>query len=131
MLGAKVLTGVSIMARIHQMQCGRTGMPELVLIPAPVTTTTFLALPTLSATSCSNADASGTTWIVGMLRERSVSRPEEGVRLSLYGGDGRAGASRQAGSPLHRRLLVNDERPRAHVWGVGTGHDLKMLSSSP
>lgn len=62
MLRAKVLSGVSILPWVHKMlQRGRTGMPELVLIPAPVTTTTFLALPTLSATSCSNADASGAT----------------------------------------------------------------------
>ena len=38
-----------------------TGMPELVLIPAPVTTTTFFALNNEFASSCSRSVDSGVT----------------------------------------------------------------------
>lgn len=44
-----------------------TGIPELVLIPAPVTTTTFFAFHSESAISWRRADDPAWTWIVGIL----------------------------------------------------------------
>jgi hypothetical protein len=44
-----------------------TGIPQLVLIPAPVTTTTFLDFPRASAINCSSWLESGPTLIVGMM----------------------------------------------------------------
>lgn len=65
-----------------------TGMPELVLIPAPVTTTTFFALYSEAAISWSNAVDSGVTWIVGIL-ERALRHGQRswwvGGKCSLSG----------------------------------------------
>jgi hypothetical protein len=43
-----------------------TGIPQFVLIPAPVTTITFFDFPNVSATSCMCRSAPGRTLIVGM-----------------------------------------------------------------
>ena len=50
-----------------------TGMPEFVLIPAPVTTTTFFALYSEFAMSCSSRADSGVTCTVGILGSALVS----------------------------------------------------------
>lgn len=47
-----------------------TGIPEFVLMPAPVTTTTFLALCSALAMSCKSRSDPGVTWTVGILESR-------------------------------------------------------------
>lgn len=56
-----------------------TGIPQFVLIPAPVTTTTFRDLPKVSAMSCSSSSESGVTLIVGIIA--SVQRILSGGRF--------------------------------------------------
>lgn len=51
-----------------------TGMPELVLMPAPVTTTTFLDFDRQSAMSWSKSPDSGVTCAVGILRKSRGSQ---------------------------------------------------------
>lgn len=59
-----------------------TGMPELVLIPAPVITTTFFALYSELAISCSCEAESGVMWTVGIFQDvlgsSQGSRGDEG-----------------------------------------------------
>lgn len=56
-----------------------TGMPELVLMPAPVTTTTFLALTSAFAMSWRDSALSGCTSRVGISgRLKTPRRSEEG-----------------------------------------------------
>lgn len=45
-----------------------TGMPEFVLMPAPVMTTTFRALNRESAIPCRRISSVGVTWVVGILK---------------------------------------------------------------
>lgn len=45
----------------------RTGMPELVLMPAPVMTTTLRDFHNVLAISCRKASEPGSTWVVGIL----------------------------------------------------------------
>lgn len=47
-----------------------TGIPTFVLIPAPVTTTTFLDFARMSAISCNSAAEVGKTLIVGIVAAR-------------------------------------------------------------
>jgi hypothetical protein len=47
-----------------------TGIPELVLMPAPVMTTTLRAFHKAFAMSCSNGSQPGLTWVVGILTAR-------------------------------------------------------------
>lgn len=49
-----------------------TGIPQLVLIPAPVTTTTFFDLPIASAISCNPEKESGPTLVVGILSTQAL-----------------------------------------------------------
>lgn len=54
--------------RRHHSVCAQlTGIPQFVLIPAPVTTTTLLDFPNLSAISCSSWPDPGPTLMVGIL----------------------------------------------------------------
>jgi len=46
---------------------GLTGIPQFVLIPAPVTTTTFRDFPKVSAMNCSSSSEFGETLIVGII----------------------------------------------------------------
>ena len=50
----------------------RTGMPELVLMPAPVTTTTLRAFQSAFAISCNNGSQPGSTWVVGIVLRQSI-----------------------------------------------------------
>lgn len=51
-------------------QCDQlTGMPQLVLIPAPVITITFFDFPSASAICCSSRSAHGPTSMVGMMAD--------------------------------------------------------------
>ena len=49
-----------------------TGMPELVLMPAPVTTTTLRAFQSAFAISCNNGSQPGSTWVVGIVLRQSI-----------------------------------------------------------
>lgn len=49
-------------------------MPELVLMPAPVMTTTFFAFHIESAISCSRDPESDDTWTVGILKSFTDNR---------------------------------------------------------
>ena len=53
--------------RRHSVCAQLTGMPQFVLIPAPVTTTTFLDFPSVSAISCSARPDPGPTLMVGIV----------------------------------------------------------------
>ena len=44
-----------------------TGIPELVLIPAPVTTTTLRDFSRASATVCKSSGELDSTWVVGIV----------------------------------------------------------------
>ena len=59
------------------MSCAQlTGMPQFVLIPAPVTTTTFFDLPNVSAISCSCRSQPGPTLMVGIFAPYAHNLPE-------------------------------------------------------
>jgi len=47
--------------------CKLTGIPQFVLIPAPVTTMTFFDFPSTSAISCSSRAEPGETLMVGIV----------------------------------------------------------------
>lgn len=79
---SKVLISKLANKQVHSMGWQRgcpgetrrlTGIPELVLIPAPVTTTTFFALKSEFASSWSSVVDSGVMWTVGILERRQRS----------------------------------------------------------
>jgi hypothetical protein len=91
--GAKVLSKVSLSFNTSQMprsmmrghwherkrnicEACRTGIPELVLMPAPVTTTTFRALKSALATSCRCSPDTGWTCCVGMIEAAQLTAAE-------------------------------------------------------
>jgi hypothetical protein len=47
-------------------------MPEFVLMPAPVMTTTFLAFHSEFAISCNKGSHPGSTWVVGIVASRAI-----------------------------------------------------------
>jgi hypothetical protein len=67
----------------------RTGMPELVLMPAPVMTTTFRAFHRVFAMSCNNGSQPGSTWVVGIAFGRPINGTSE---------NGSRGVSRRSGA---------------------------------
>lgn len=58
----------------HSNDLRLTGMPEFVLIPAPVTTMIFFDRSTDSATCCRSSSESGRTSMVGMLGCSNIPR---------------------------------------------------------
>lgn len=84
-----------------------TGMPELVLMPAPVITTTFLALDRAFAMSCNSRSDPGVTWTVGILGS-----------LSSCGRGLRKGAEEVRAPPWNREVwhrLVGVRQSQANV----------------
>lgn len=68
---------------MRENACKHTGMPELVLIPAPVTTRTFFAFQRASAISCRSSLDSGNTWLVGILKDYYAEASGR-VRMSKF-----------------------------------------------
>lgn len=69
-----------------------TGMPEFVLMPAPVMTTTLRDFPRVSATACRESKHPGVIWTVGIttsVRERTqASRGNDSQIRVLYRDNG-------------------------------------------
>lgn len=62
---------------MNRKKTRRTGMPELVLMPAPVITTTFRAFHRVFAISCSKGSQPGSTCVVGIVTNRPRDRASE------------------------------------------------------
>lgn len=65
-LRARLLLAFAILGQ-HSNRAILTGIPELVLIPAPVTTTTFRDFRRASATVCRSSGELDSTCVVGMV----------------------------------------------------------------
>jgi hypothetical protein len=63
---------IKVHIRLRAVCALLTGIPQFVLIPAPVTTTTFLDFAIISAISCSSRPEPDPTWIVGMASDMRV-----------------------------------------------------------
>jgi hypothetical protein len=60
-------------------------MPELVLMPAPVMTTTLRDFHSAFAMSCSNGSQPGSTCVVGIVASRPSGAASEGAREASNG----------------------------------------------
>jgi hypothetical protein len=79
-LGAEVLETVSggTLAIWGGQGTRRTGIPELVLMPAPVMTTTLRDFHSAFAMSCSNGSQPGSTCVVGIVMSRPSGAASDG-----------------------------------------------------
>jgi hypothetical protein len=102
------MTLVSVGWFTEGVQTHLTGIPELVLMPAPVITTTFLAFHSVFAISCSSGSQPGSTCVVGILHQQVLG--------SAFG---MSGTMRERS---HTKYTTRQPRFIVPCFGVGVGN---------